>query len=180
MYSKTDKVIEKSRDASKIAETRHRLLQEPPTKNEANRGFTNRFDAVYFDQHRKAENNLVKKCAEIIDESKKHPELNSKSYLKYIADVTATKEEADAKLANYREEENLRRTPVNDERYANMGFANEYEVKVFKDYKEYQSRGNVRKTVHGEDSVARFKRLEETLSRRGVAVPSMDDDFDFS
>ena len=180
LYSKTDKVIEKSRDASKIAETRHRLLQEPPTKNEANRGFTNRFDAVYFDQHRKAENNLVKKCLEIIDESKKHPELNSKSYLKYIADVTAAKEEADEKLAKYREEETLRRTPVNDERYANMGFANEYEVKVFKDYKEYQGRSNARKTVQGEDSVARFKRLEETLSRRGVAVPSADDDFDFS
>ena len=73
-----------------------------------------------------------------------------------------------------------RRTPVNDERYANMGFANEYEVKVFKDYKEYQGRSNARKTVQGEDSVARFKRLEETLSRRGVAVPSVDDDFDFS
>ena len=179
LYSKTDKVIEKSRDSAKIAETKNRLLQEPPTASEAKRGFTNRYDAVYFDQHCKAERSVLNKCIEIIDESKEHA-WTSKSYLEYMSEVESVKKEAEEKILKYEEEETLRKTPVSDERYAKIGFGNEYEVKVYKDYREYQSRDSKRMTSRGEDAERRFKRLEETLSRRGVATPSVDDDLDFS
>ena len=168
---KQNTVIEKRRNPALIDETRDRLIQQEPSAAGAKKGFTNMYDEVYYKQHLKQQKNMVQRLEASLAYGRENPQasLDMEQLERLHDEFTMSGEYMNREIE-------MRKQPVSDKKYSDMGFESQWEVYIYEKYNDMQKSDE--RTLERHIVEGHRERLKGAMHVRGRALPSVADSMD--
>lgn len=163
---KQDTVIKKRRKPALIDETRDRLIQQEPSSAGLKKGFTNMYDEVYYKQHLQQQKSMMQRLESAFAYGRENPQATLD-----MTELERLHNEFAVSGEYMNREIEMRKQPVSNAEYANMGFANQWEVYVYEKYNEMQKSDERNQERHIVDG--HYNRLQGAMHARGRALPSV-------